>query len=832
MTKAMAAAGENLVSQAEEEHTATDGVIKVIKRFILKSVGWVTIYLVGYYNFSVAWLITPLVLSVLRAQWKSERNHKLMAAREAALTDERQMIESRIRVEDLPSWVFFPDKERAEWINSIIQQLWSNVGHYTRKIISDSVEPAVKSALDGYGLGGFKFEKVVLGRIPPRVTGIKVYEKNTARDEIIMDLDLVFASDCDIKFSLKKISAKIGDFSLRGLLRVVFKPLISDVPLVGGVQVYFLTSPEIDFDLGGVANALDAPGLSNIIRKIVLEQLGHFMVLPNKITVPLSDKVANRDLKCPDYAGVLRVNLIKADKLMKKDVGVLGMGKSDPYATLEVGSRSDKTKIIKNTISPEWFHTTDFPIEVVKGQQLSIEVYDHDDPGDDEFLGRATIATSVVAEQGEINNMWAELEDVAHGRILMSLSWLTTTKDKSVLQEGVNDGLSKCILQVYVDCCHDLISPGKSAKASSKPSPIVELQVGQGECQSSWPQSYTTNPVFEQDFVFLITNTHVDDLHVKVVDSGHKNAVIGTTTIRISDIMAQPDMEYPCQRFNLKGVGGKEVIKLAASIVCLTKAAPQDNEATEDLKPEPVKKKSSTTEPVSMDQEVKETPQEELENKANEDLASEDKVPESKPEQVTMGMVMSAKRVGDQIQSTHHSEKESVPALDQMLANTIAPIAQTTGNEVDLDTFLNREMSLRQRVVPSEIGRVKLTLKFEQDTLTVILYEATGLPGGDLPDPPDPYVKTYLLPDRSKKSKRKSDAKKDTVTPIWNETFEYEIPAMKMASHQLEVSVVDRKGIFSRRSTMGRCVIDLAEVAYKEINQKWFDLAEVDEDSD
>ena len=106
----MAAAGENLVSQAEEEHTATDGIIKVIKRFFLKATGWFGIYLVGYYNFSIAWLLTPLVLSVLRAQWKSERNHKLQTAREAALTDERQMIESRIRVEDLPSWVFFPDK--------------------------------------------------------------------------------------------------------------------------------------------------------------------------------------------------------------------------------------------------------------------------------------------------------------------------------------------------------------------------------------------------------------------------------------------------------------------------------------------------------------------------------------------------------------------------------------------------------------------------------------------------------------------------------------------------------------------------------------------------
>ena len=52
----------------------------------------------------------------------------------------------------------------------------------------------------------------------------------------------------------------------------------------------------------------------------------------------------------PFLLHTLRVNLIKADKLLKKDIGVLGMGKSDPYATLEVGSRSDKTKIIKNTI--------------------------------------------------------------------------------------------------------------------------------------------------------------------------------------------------------------------------------------------------------------------------------------------------------------------------------------------------------------------------------------------------------------------------------------------------------------------------------------------------
>ena len=28
-------------------------------------------------------------------------------------------------VEELPSWVFFPDKERAEWVNTMLKQVFS-----------------------------------------------------------------------------------------------------------------------------------------------------------------------------------------------------------------------------------------------------------------------------------------------------------------------------------------------------------------------------------------------------------------------------------------------------------------------------------------------------------------------------------------------------------------------------------------------------------------------------------------------------------------------------------------------------------------------------------
>ena len=111
----------------------------------------------------------------------------------------------RMNSEDLPSWVYFPDKERAEWINNIMKQLWPYVNMYVRNLLFETVEPAVESALKAYKLNPFKFDRdrVFLGQVPPRITGIKVYDTNVSRKEIILDVDLVFASDLEVVFKVK-----------------------------------------------------------------------------------------------------------------------------------------------------------------------------------------------------------------------------------------------------------------------------------------------------------------------------------------------------------------------------------------------------------------------------------------------------------------------------------------------------------------------------------------------------------------------------------------------------------------------------------------------------
>ena len=149
-------------------------------------------------------------------------------------------------------------------------------------------------------MNGFRFDRIILGTIPPRIGGVKIYDKNTDRNEIIMDLDLFYAGDCDINFILAGMKGGLKDFQIHGTVRVVMKPLIRSMPLVGGLQIFFLNNPNIDFNLVGVVDLLDMPGLSDLLRRVIVEQIASFMVLPNKLPITLSDEVPSMALKMPE----------------------------------------------------------------------------------------------------------------------------------------------------------------------------------------------------------------------------------------------------------------------------------------------------------------------------------------------------------------------------------------------------------------------------------------------------------------------------------------------------------------------------------------------------
>lgn len=85
--------------------------------------------------------------------------------------------------------------------------------------------------------------------------------------------------------------------------------------------------------------------------------------------------------------------------------------------------------------------------------------------------------------------------------------------------------------------------------------------------------------------------------------------------------------------------------------------------------------------------------------------------------------------------------------------------------------------------------------KFGVCITVILLYR--GIPLKDPTEKPDPYVKLYLLPGRSKETKRKTIIAKESCDPVYEATFEYIISSAELKNTELEVTVATQKGIFS-----------------------------------
>jgi hypothetical protein len=94
----------------------------------------------------------------------------------------------------------------------------------------------------------------------------------------------------------------------------------------------------------------------------------------------------------------------------------------------------------------------------------------------------------------------------------------------------------------------------------------------------------------------------------------------------------------------------------------------------------------------------------------------------------------------------------------------------------------------------------------------------------------NPYVKFFLLPDRSEKSRRQSVALAETLMPVWNEPFYYyDLTEPMLMSRVLEVTVWDYDK-YEANSFLGETLIDLSQTPLE--NQPFsYSLLDMDDEN-
>ncbi|MGH0133618.1 UNVERIFIED_CONTAM: hypothetical protein FKN15_028478 [Acipenser sinensis] len=273
---------------------------------------------------------------------------------------------------------------------------------------------------------------------------------------------------------------------LNGTMRVILEPLIGDMPIIGAVSLFFLRKPLLDINWTGITNILDIPGLNGLSDTVISDIICNYLVLPNRITVPLVGDVQLAQLRFPMPKGVLRIHFLEAQDLIGKDTFLKGIikGKSDPYAVIQVGRYLFQTKTIKENLNPKWKEVFEALVYENPGQQLEVELFD-EDPDKDDFLGSLMIDLAEVHKEQSVDE-WFVLDEVATGKLHLKLEWLTLLPTPEKLDQVLasikadkgqaNDGLSSSLLIIYLDSARSLpILSLESQQKSGQPS-LVQVK--------------------------------------------------------------------------------------------------------------------------------------------------------------------------------------------------------------------------------------------------------------------------------------------------------------------------------------------------------------------
>ncbi|XP_036310464.1 extended synaptotagmin-1 [Pipistrellus kuhlii] len=517
----------------------------------------VPVYLAGALGLSVGFVLVGLALYLGWRRVRDGKERRLRVAR-LLLDDEERLTAQTLYLShrELPAWVSFPDVEKVEWLNKIVAQVWPFLGQYMEKLLAETVAPAVRGS--NPHLQTFTFTRVELGEKPLRILGVKVHPGQN-KQQILLDMNISYVGDIQIDVEVKKYFCKAGvkGMQLHGVLRVILEPLIGDIPIVGAVSMFFIRRPTLDINWTGMTNLLDIPGLSSLSDTMIMDSISAFLVLPNRLLVPLVPDLQDvAQLRSPLPRGIIRIHLLAARGLSSKDKYVKGLieGKSDPYAIVRVGTQTFCSRVIDEELNPQWGETYEVIVHEVPGQEVEVEVFDKD-PDKDDFLGRMKLDVGKVLQAGVLDE-WFPLQG-GQGQVHLKLEWLSLLPDADKLEQVLqwNRGVSSrpeppsaAILVVYLDRAQDL--PLK--KGNKEPNPMVQLSV-QDVTRESKAVYNTNSPVWEEAFRFFLQDPQRQELDVQVKDDS-RAVTLGALTLPLARLLTASELTLD-QWFQLSGSG-------------------------------------------------------------------------------------------------------------------------------------------------------------------------------------------------------------------------------------------------------------------------------------
>merc|ERR1719244_634404 len=515
-------------------------------------------------------------------------------------------------------------------------------------------------------------------------------------------------------------------------------------------------------------------------------------------------------------------------------------GKSDPYTVVTYEDQTEKTPVVKKCLDPVWETEMWFNVSENGDRQVIVEVFDKDKVGKDEVMGRTTIDIRRVSRQGSLTQVWDKLLGCKSGKLCWSAEFFPDQGDPNIGGQLVTDNLVQvpdntnfvkpddqptAPVELPV---HNPDSPSKGvsgADISSPdliPAPITEIAPKEKE----WRCTYPIEDLEPRKELVLPVNLGELSEPVDLLISPNEGSLIApepqVCVYPVEDMVFTEDGNYADRRVTRGFL--RVTVHRAEDLVDKDKMGKSDpyvivRYGGQKNKSEHVK---SCLDP---DFEF-----------------STGYVIEEDGEPMVLLEVKDHDTIGknESLGTTCIDLRQAMAEPGGLLERIWLPLQGVPRGRLEVslqfdgetEEQITEDFGLRRRGIGSK-PKVRLNLLYDEnkEEVKLFLHEAANLPGEDLPDPPDPQVKVYLMP--GKKKKKKSEVVKDNGNPKFDEEFDFSVDFEDLPKHSIRLVVIDKKGIFAGKSpVLGSLDISLDNPGLRHGLADWFPLEEATDDSD
>ena len=331
--------------------------------------------------------------------------------------------------------------DSPDWINALLQQAWLS----SLPIFEDLVEkilPVVRKKLRALPIGVDLLlgDDFYLGRDPPRIELIKVQNEDEDDNKLIVDVDLSWTSNLSVDFLIGldiypfgKIPVSLNSLHTRIKAGIVVH-LTGELPPLSCVEFSLLELPDLYWQLGGVGSLANISLVEDMIKELIREQISKFLLLPNKIMIPIPP---DSELELPRPGGYVRVQVEECRNLEPRGSFFQRMfGRRSTRIQVSLGGEIFRSDDQANDISDPVFNfSCEIPAETPQGRMAHLAVLD----GDTIIGSREIDLSEVVSGNRETDLVWKGLSGIASD-VKMSTSWCPVreaTEEEERLLSGV-----------------------------------------------------------------------------------------------------------------------------------------------------------------------------------------------------------------------------------------------------------------------------------------------------------------------------------------------------------------------------------------------------------